>query len=83
MSDIKKEKDSNYNLIWESRLDSKYYCTVIRISERKGILKVINEENQQVLLETEVGLSYGAIFGPDMDDVRDWEETAIDVVDKQ
>lgn len=74
-------KSDNY--VWESRLDKKYQCSVTRLSERTGMLKVINEDTNTVLLEKEVGLSYGAVFGPDMDDVSTWEETCIEVVDSQ
>lgn len=62
----------NENIVWQSRLDKKYNCSVVRVTERTGQLKIINEENNQVLLEKEVGLSYGSIFGAEMDDVRTW-----------
>lgn len=68
--------------VWEARLNKKYHCTVTRIAERKGQLKIVDEENQEVLLNKEVGLSYGAIFGPDIDDVMDWEQTCIETVDR-
>lgn len=72
---------SEVNYVWQSRLDKKYHCSVTRLSERKGQLKIVDEENQNVLLDKEVGLSYGAIFGPDVDDVRTWEEDCINVID--
>lgn len=71
---------SEENYIWESFLDKKYHCSVIRLSENKGQLKIV-DENNKILLEKEVGLSYGAIFGPDIDDVKTWEEVCISVVD--
>lgn len=73
--------DNKVDYVWEARLDNKYHCTVTRVSERKGQLKIVAQENQEVLLNKEVGLSYGAIFGPDMDDVMDWEQICIETVD--
>jgi len=71
------------NLIWNSTLDSIYDCEVTRIDERTGLLKVINSESKSVLLEKTVGLSYGSIFGPDVEDVAIWQELAVKAVDSQ
>lgn len=71
----------NIDYVWEAHLDQKYHCTVTRSSERTGNLKIVDEENKEILLEKEVGLSYGAIFGPDIDDVMDWERICIETVD--
>lgn len=70
-------------LIWESTLDNIYQCEVTRKAEYKGILKVTNTENNFVLLEQEVGLSYGAQFGPDVADVADWQNLIVQTVDNQ
>jgi len=63
--------------IWQSKLDTIYDCTV----ERTGLLKVTKEN--QVLLEREVGLSYGATFGPDIEDVEFWQEMILEFIDNQ
>ena len=68
-------------LIWEATLDNIYKCEVTRIDEYKGKLKVTNTENVFVLLEQEVGLSYGARFGPDIDDVALWQDLSCKAVD--
>lgn len=34
-----------------------------------------------ILMHTEVGLSYGAMFGPDVADVALWEDMVIKVID--
>ena len=68
-------------LIWEATLDNIYKCEVTRIDEYKGKLKVTNTENAFVLLEQEVGLSYGARFGPDIDDVALWQDLSCKAVD--
>ena len=69
------------NIVWEATLDNIYKCEVTRIDEYKGKLKVTNTENAFVLLEQEVGLSYGARFGPDIDDVALWQDLSCKAVD--
>lgn len=68
-------------IIWESKLDDIYDCKVTRISENKGTLTMIDQFDR-VLLEREVGLLYGAVFGPDIEDVAYWEDLCVEVVDK-
>ena len=68
--------------IWEAELDDKYKCTVSRINKRGGTLRVENKETNAVLLEQDVGLMYGAQFGPDIEDVEKWQSICVAVVDK-
>ena len=68
------------DIIWESKLDEMFDCKVERIDERRGKLTVIDQFDQ-ILLNEEVGLSYGAMFGPDVADVALWEEMVIKVID--
>jgi len=67
--------------IWQNTLDQRYYCTVTRNAEYSGQLKIYDEELKKVLCDEEVRLSYGSVFGPDADDLRDWEERIISIVD--
>ena len=67
--------------IWESQLDDRYDCRVTRINEAHGLLTVTDTENQKTLLSNEVTLSYGAAWGPDVDDVADWQERCVQAVD--
>ena len=67
--------------IWENTLDGRYKCTVTRNSQYSGQLKILDEELNNVLCDEEVRLSYGAAFGPDVDDLRDWEDRIISIVD--
>lgn len=68
-------------VVWESILDDHYECKVTRNSEYSGQLKVLDTETNQVLLDEEVRLSYGAAFGPDVADVADWRDKIVKVVD--
>lgn len=68
-------------IIWEAELDKVYHCEVVRLEERKGQLTVKNVETNKVLLDQEVSLSYGAMFGPDVDDVAHWQDLCVNAVD--
>lgn len=76
-------KDIMTQVIWEATLDDIYKCEVTRTDEYKGLLKVTNTQNLFVLLEQQVGLNYGAKFGPDVDDVAEWQELSCQAVDNQ
>jgi hypothetical protein len=67
--------------IWQAQLDNRYDCEVTRINEAHGHLTVTDTTNQKVLLSNEVTLAYGAQFGPDVDDVADWEIRCVQAVD--
>lgn len=69
------------DIIWESTLDSIYLCEVVRLTNRTGQLTVKNNQTNNILFNQEVGLSYGAEFGPDMDDVAHWQDLCIGAVD--
>jgi hypothetical protein len=70
------------NYIWESELDGKYRCSVTRINKRGGTLRVEDTESGKMLLEQDVGLLYGAQFGPDVEDVEKWQDICVAVVDR-
>lgn len=71
------------NYIWEAELDGKFKCTVTRINKRGGALRVEDTEAGKVLLEQDVGLMYGAQFGPDIEDVDKWQSICVAVVDRE
>jgi hypothetical protein len=68
--------------IWEAELDGKYKCTVTRINKRGGNLRVVETTTGRELLDQDVGLLYGAPFGPDIDDVNKWQDICTSVVDR-
>lgn len=67
------------DILWEAKLDDTYQCKTERTSESTGILKI--EQDGNILFEKAVTLSYGALFGPDIADVHEWEQICIDFVD--
>lgn len=71
---------SNSEVIWESKLDDKWDCSVIRLTESTGRLVVCDDK--ETILNERVSLSYGAMFGPDIADVTLWQDMCVDIVDK-
>lgn len=67
------------DLVWESLLDNKYTIRVERSGDHTGILSVI--EDGEVCITRPVTLLYNAAFGPDVDDVAEWQEWSADYVD--
>ena len=67
--------------VWESTLDDIFECRVVRTGERTGQLTVKENVNGQMLLDTAVGLSYGAQFGPDIADIAEWQHQCVNAVD--
>lgn len=67
--------------LWESKLDGKYHCSVHRMSPYQGLL-LLNEDTTN-LLTKDVTVSYNALFGPDVQDVTDWQNICIDFIDNQ
>lgn len=68
--------------IWTAILDDRYDVRVTRgETPHQGLLVVRDSFTDRVLLSEPVLLSYAAMFGPDIDDVRAWQERAIAIVD--
>jgi hypothetical protein len=74
-----KESSKQDNVVWTSTLDGKYEVTVTRTDDYLGELTI--SQGNLVHHRESVGLSYGAIFGPDVADVADWRRIAVKFVD--
>lgn len=71
------------DVIFESTVDGgKFKVSVVRTGDYTGNITVSVVENNEVLLDKEVGLMYGAVFGPDVDDLDDWQTQALTVIDE-
>jgi hypothetical protein len=68
-------------LVWTATLDDRYVITVSRTDENSGSLRIVDSVSGNELHTAPVTLSYGALFGPDIDDVQEWQEIAVGVVD--
>jgi len=69
------------SIVWASQLDNRYNCTVERMTNYSGRLTVFDAQDNKILLEEYVDLSYGAMFGPDVADVALWENKIIALID--
>jgi len=68
--------------IWESTVDQgTYNAKVVDGESGMGVITVTRIEDDKEILREEVGLSFGAQFGPDVDDVRMWQVMVIDAID--
>lgn len=67
--------------LWKARLDDRYDCTVFRKAEYTGILTVTDSDGT-ILLNEDVPLSFGAVFGVDTLDIQDWQARILEVVDE-
>ena len=68
--------------IWKAELHDNYKCTVTRINKRGGNLRIVETATERELLNQDVGLMYGAQFGPDVEDVAKWQDICVAVVDR-
>lgn len=67
-------------LVWEAGLDKRYTAQVHRTGDYTGMLYLFEGDSQ--LMEKKVGLSYRALFGPDIGDVAEWEEACLEFIDR-
>ena len=85
-----KNNDVDYNfepnLVWAGLLDLRYKIEVVRKEEenyRGDFLIFDGQANDALIHEEEVGVSYGAAFGPDAMDVAQWQDRAATIVDSK
>lgn len=70
------------DVIWENTLDNNTWkAKVVGVADYTGELTVTEVASGKVVHRETVGLSYGALFGPDTSDVINWENRVVDVVD--
>lgn len=70
------------DIVWEQTVDAgAFRCKVVGTDDYRGQLTVEVATSGEILLDIPVGLSYGALFGPDIDDVSDWQIQSIKVID--
>ena len=66
--------------VWSSMLDEKFIVKVIRIAPYRGELTIASGDT--IHHREPVSLAYNALFGPDVDDVASWQESALAFVGK-
>lgn len=72
------------DIVWNQTVDSgKFRCRVVRKSDYKGVLRVHVVADETLLLEEEVDLAYAAAFGPDVEDIHNWQSRSVQVIDER
>lgn len=76
--------DGDMNLVWYSTLDNRYKIQIQRIDYSSANLYIFDsiKNNEQIFCQ-KVSLSYGAIYGPDVNDVNIWKKIIINFIDKE
>ncbi|HVX56839.1 MAG TPA: hypothetical protein VHA37_03840, partial [Candidatus Saccharimonadales bacterium] len=75
----------SHEVIWWSRLDKRYQVEVRRDAENeyRGRLYIFDHaDDDRLLHDEEVPVAYGALFGPDMDDIVSWQEKTVAFLDE-
>lgn len=70
-------------VVWWSRLDGRYQVEVLRDHDNTSAatLTIYDHANYDGVVHSEqVGLAYGAVFGPDVGDVNEWKAIALKIV---
>jgi hypothetical protein len=92
--DFTKDEAPKYDyalVAWAAVLDKRYKIEVQRDTkggdmihaQYNGFLVIFDsQDNDKVILDEKVPISYGAVFGPDAIDVAEWQEMACEAVDK-
>lgn len=65
--------------LYSAMLDGRYRLNVTRTGPSFGQLTLA--DGDALLYSQPVVLAYGAVFGPDVDDVRQWQDIATRIVD--
>jgi len=70
-------------VLWAAILDRRYKCEVQRTEPYKGeLLAFDSQENDKLIYELNVPISYDGPFGPDIIDVASWQDLIIQKIDK-
>lgn len=71
-------------IVWSTELDHTWDIKVYRTEDSyKGTLVMKHKQNNQIAFTKDVSLSFGAVFGPDVADVGEWQDLCIGVADNQ
>ena len=70
------------DVVWGNTLDnSTWGAKVVRTGDYTAELTVTELSTGEIVHREAVGLSYQALFGPDIDDVMNWQSRIVDVID--
>jgi hypothetical protein len=70
-------------VVWSSTLDEQYQVTVYEAAGDRGRgMLIVADSSGKSILRKAVHLTYGAVMGPDVDDVNKWMTDAVRAVDR-
>ena len=70
------------SIVWAAILDKRYKMEVVRTDGYKANFSIYDgESNDTEIYTEEVGLAFGARFGPDSGDLTQWQNKACEIVD--
>lgn len=74
-----------HRIIWQSGIDNGAWRADVTGTEDTsiGVLRIYDGKTGEQRFEQSVPLAYGAIFGPDVDDVYQWQKTILNWIDSQ
>ena len=69
-------------IAWAGVLDHRYGLEVKRIEPYKGLLCIFDlDDNNKLMYNAEVRISFDARFGADAFDVAEWQNISINIID--
>ena len=72
-----------HQAVWHRTVDEAAWIAQVQHERGGGRLLVWHHtDTENPILDEHVGLAYGAMFGPDVDDVRSWEMAVIEAIDR-
>jgi len=72
----------NKPIVWSAELDYTWDIKVYRTENTyKGTLIMKHKETNQIVINEEVALSYGAMFGADVSDAAKWKHMCLEAAD--
>lgn len=70
-------------VVWQATIDGRaWLATVVATGEAEAVLTVRRVSDEHEILRENVGLTFGAIFGPDVSDVQMWSVMIVEAIDK-
>lgn len=76
------QQEDHPDLVWHAKFDDRYLIEVAKTGERTAQLRIYDHAKQNAEIACwDVGLAYGAIFGPDVGDVDEWQDRIAAFID--
>lgn len=79
--DTSKDSPLPAGLVWWAQVDGRWQVEVHRAENGAHLCIYDRQKAMQLALREPVALAYGAIFGPDVEDVNGWMDRAEEFID--